>query len=104
MRALGPAESALALLVERAKARVAFGGPLAEQGVVREQIAESPTSCCASICSTSTRTAHTDRCTSAHPVGAPPSTQKHLAVGHPLRARESGRVRHGGVLAGPHLV
>jgi acyl-CoA dehydrogenase len=41
MRALGAAERALALMVERAKARVAFGGPLAEQGVVREQIAES---------------------------------------------------------------
>jgi acyl-CoA dehydrogenase len=41
MRALGAAERALALLVERSRARVAFGGPLAEQGVVRQQIAES---------------------------------------------------------------
>jgi acyl-CoA dehydrogenase len=41
MRALGAAERALALLVQRAKERVAFGGPLAAQGVVREQIAES---------------------------------------------------------------
>src|SRR5690348_14998638 len=41
MRALGAAERALALMVERAKNRVAFGGPLAEQGVVRAQIAES---------------------------------------------------------------
>jgi acyl-CoA dehydrogenase len=41
MRAIGMAERALALLVERAKARVAFGRPLAEQGVVRELIANS---------------------------------------------------------------
>ena len=41
MRALGAAERALALLVQRAKDRVAFGRPLAGQGVVREQIAES---------------------------------------------------------------
>ena len=41
MRALGAAERALAMMVARAKARVAFGGPLADQGVVREQIAES---------------------------------------------------------------
>ncbi|MDQ0382979.1 acyl-CoA dehydrogenase family protein [Amycolatopsis thermophila] len=41
MRALGAAERALALLVQRAKDRVAFGVPLAEQGVVRQQIAES---------------------------------------------------------------
>ncbi|GEP40277.1 acyl-CoA dehydrogenase [Nocardioides psychrotolerans] len=41
MRALGAAERALALLVERARSRVAFGAPLADQGVVRQQIAES---------------------------------------------------------------
>jgi acyl-CoA dehydrogenase len=41
MRAIGMAERALALMVERAKARVAFGRPLAEQGTVREQIALS---------------------------------------------------------------
>jgi acyl-CoA dehydrogenase len=41
MRALGAAERALALLVERAQSRVAFGAPLADQGVVRQQIAES---------------------------------------------------------------
>jgi acyl-CoA dehydrogenase len=41
MRALGAAERALALMVARAKDRVAFGGPLADQGVVRQQIAES---------------------------------------------------------------
>ena len=41
MRALGAAERALALMVERAQSRVAFGGPLADQGVVRQQIAES---------------------------------------------------------------
>ena len=39
--ALGAAERALALLVQRARERVAFGGPLADQGVVREQVAES---------------------------------------------------------------
>lgn len=41
MRALGMAERALALAKERANARVAFGRTLAEQGVVREWIAES---------------------------------------------------------------
>ncbi|MFD4250070.1 acyl-CoA dehydrogenase family protein [Amycolatopsis thermoflava] len=41
MRALGAAERALALLVRRAQDRVAFGASLAEQGVVRQQIAES---------------------------------------------------------------
>lgn len=41
MRAIGMAERALRLMCERATSRVAFGRPLAEQGVVREQIAES---------------------------------------------------------------
>jgi len=41
MRALGAAERALALMVERARDRVAFGKALAEQGVVQQQIAES---------------------------------------------------------------
>ena len=41
MRALGAAERALALMVDRVQKRVAFGRPLAEQGVVREQIAKS---------------------------------------------------------------
>ncbi|QKW35830.1 acyl-CoA dehydrogenase family protein [Actinomadura sp. NAK00032] len=41
MRAIGMAERALELMCERAVARVAFGGPLAKQGVVRQQIAES---------------------------------------------------------------
>jgi acyl-CoA dehydrogenase len=41
MRAIGMAERALALMVERTKARVAFGRPLAEQGTVREAIALS---------------------------------------------------------------
>jgi acyl-CoA dehydrogenase len=41
MRALGAAERALALLVERAKSRIAFGSPLSDQGVVQQQIAES---------------------------------------------------------------
>ncbi|MCV7402684.1 acyl-CoA dehydrogenase family protein [Mycobacterium fragae] len=41
MRALGAAERALALMVNRASNRVAFGKPLAEQGVVRESIAKS---------------------------------------------------------------
>ncbi len=41
MRALGAAERALAMMVDRAQSRVAFGAPLADQGVVRQQIAES---------------------------------------------------------------
>jgi acyl-CoA dehydrogenase len=41
MRALGAAERALALMVSRARNRVAFGRPLAEQGVVQESIAKS---------------------------------------------------------------
>ena len=41
MRAIGMAERALSLMVERSKARVAFGRPLAEQGTVRESIALS---------------------------------------------------------------
>jgi acyl-CoA dehydrogenase len=41
MRAIGMAERALALMVERAKSRVAFGRPLADQGTVRESIALS---------------------------------------------------------------
>ncbi len=41
MRALGAAERALALMVDRARNRVAFGRPLAEQGVVQQSIARS---------------------------------------------------------------
>jgi acyl-CoA dehydrogenase len=41
MRALGAAERALALLTQRAKTRLAFGAPLADQGIVQQQIAES---------------------------------------------------------------
>src|SRR5882724_7052810 len=41
MRAIGLAEKALALMSERVQQRVAFGKPLADQGVVRERIAES---------------------------------------------------------------
>ncbi len=41
MRAVGAAERCFDLMVQRSKARVAFGKPLAEQGVVREWIAES---------------------------------------------------------------
>ena len=41
MRAIGVAERALALMIDRVQKRVAFGKPLAEQGVVREQIAKS---------------------------------------------------------------
>lgn len=41
MRAVGMAERALALMVERARSRVAFGKPLAEQGVVLDLIARS---------------------------------------------------------------
>jgi acyl-CoA dehydrogenase len=41
MRAIGAAERALELMCDRANQRVAFGKPLAEQGVVREWIAEA---------------------------------------------------------------
>ncbi|PVZ13187.1 acyl-CoA dehydrogenase family protein [Actinomycetospora cinnamomea] len=41
MRLIGMAERALDAMVRRANERVAFGRPLSEQGVVREQIAES---------------------------------------------------------------
>ncbi|MEV4842309.1 acyl-CoA dehydrogenase family protein [Micromonospora matsumotoense] len=41
MRLVGMAERALELLCRRANQRIAFGRPLAEQGVVREWIAES---------------------------------------------------------------
>ncbi|MGW4058080.1 acyl-CoA dehydrogenase family protein [Amycolatopsis sp. NPDC004747] len=41
MRAVGFAERALQLMCERTLSRVAFGGPLADQGVVREWIARS---------------------------------------------------------------
>lgn len=41
MRAIGMAERALSLMITRAKSRVAFGQPLAEQGVVQELIANS---------------------------------------------------------------
>jgi acyl-CoA dehydrogenase len=41
MRALGAAERALAMMVDRARTRVAFGAPLADQGTVQEGIAQS---------------------------------------------------------------
>jgi acyl-CoA dehydrogenase len=41
MRLIGTAERALELLCARVKSRVAFGRPLAEQGTIRSQIAES---------------------------------------------------------------
>jgi acyl-CoA dehydrogenase len=41
MRLLGMAERTMDLMRERAKTRVAFGRPLADQGVVREWLAES---------------------------------------------------------------
>jgi acyl-CoA dehydrogenase len=41
MRAIGMAERALELMCERVVSRVAFGGPVADQGVVQEWIAES---------------------------------------------------------------
>ncbi len=41
MRLIGMAERAMDLMVRRAQGRVAFGRPLADQGVVREQIAQS---------------------------------------------------------------
>jgi len=41
MRAIGMAERALGLMVDRAKSRVAFGKHLSDQGVVQEMIAQS---------------------------------------------------------------
>ncbi|MBC7374859.1 MAG: acyl-CoA dehydrogenase family protein [Frankiales bacterium] len=41
MRAVGAAERALKLMCERAASREAFGKPIAQQGVVQQQIAES---------------------------------------------------------------
>jgi acyl-CoA dehydrogenase len=41
MRAIGMAERALSLMVDRARSRVAFGRPLAEQGMVQRQVAEA---------------------------------------------------------------
>ncbi|MGN6359681.1 MAG: acyl-CoA dehydrogenase family protein [Thermomicrobiales bacterium] len=41
MRSIGAAERALEMLVRRVKERVAFGKPLAEQGVIQEWIADS---------------------------------------------------------------
>jgi len=38
---IGAAERAMALMIDRVQTRVAFGKPLAEQGVVRESIAKS---------------------------------------------------------------
>ncbi|MGH3171488.1 MAG: acyl-CoA dehydrogenase family protein, partial [Trebonia sp.] len=41
MRSIGVAEKAIELMCARAQARVAFGKPLADQGVIRDWIAES---------------------------------------------------------------
>jgi acyl-CoA dehydrogenase len=41
MRAIGVAEAAIELMCQRAASRVAFGRPLANQGVIRDWIAES---------------------------------------------------------------
>ncbi|GAB3311160.1 acyl-CoA dehydrogenase [Epidermidibacterium keratini] len=41
MRLIGMAERAIKLMCERATERQAFGGPLSDQGVVRDQIAQS---------------------------------------------------------------
>jgi acyl-CoA dehydrogenase len=41
MRAIGMAERALELMCRRTSARVAFGRPLSEQGVIQDWIAES---------------------------------------------------------------
>jgi acyl-CoA dehydrogenase len=41
MRAIGMAERALELMCERARTREAFGGPLADKGVVQDDIAEA---------------------------------------------------------------
>ncbi len=41
MRAIGVAERAMALMIDRVNTRIAFGKPLAEQGVVQQQVAKS---------------------------------------------------------------
>ncbi|HEY6422626.1 MAG TPA: acyl-CoA dehydrogenase family protein [Pseudonocardiaceae bacterium] len=41
MRLIGMAERAIELMVQRARSRCAFGGPLSDQGVIREHIALS---------------------------------------------------------------
>ncbi|BBY27307.1 acyl-CoA dehydrogenase family protein [Mycolicibacterium sediminis] len=41
MRAIGVAERAIALMIDRVSKRIAFGKPLAEQGVVQQQVALS---------------------------------------------------------------
>src|SRR5689334_1848616 len=41
MRAIGVAERAMALMIDRVNSRIAFGKPLAEQGVVQQQVALS---------------------------------------------------------------
>jgi acyl-CoA dehydrogenase len=41
MRMIGLAERSLEAMVQRVKSRVAFGGPLSDQGVIREWIADS---------------------------------------------------------------
>jgi acyl-CoA dehydrogenase len=41
MRAIGVAERAMALMIARVNSRIAFGKPLAEQGVVQQQVALS---------------------------------------------------------------
>ena len=41
MRSIGAAERALQMMVERAKSRFAFGGPLSDQGTIQQDIAES---------------------------------------------------------------
>jgi acyl-CoA dehydrogenase len=41
MRSIGMAERAFDLMVQRAKRRTAFGGPIAQQGVIRDWIAEA---------------------------------------------------------------
>jgi acyl-CoA dehydrogenase len=41
MRSIGLAEKAIELMCERVESRVAFGRPLAEQGVIRDWIAQS---------------------------------------------------------------
>jgi acyl-CoA dehydrogenase len=41
MRAIGVAERAMALMIDRVQKRIAFGKPLAEQGIVQQQIALS---------------------------------------------------------------
>ena len=82
MRALGAGERALAMTVARTKERVAFGKTLAEQGAVRERIAESRIAL--------------DQARDA----VPPRGVRHRQPGQQGRAAPGGRGQGGGAARG----